>query len=164
MPGVVQRLERQAAAERGIPDADRDPLPAHRVATRELVARRGEPHADAHPGASMPAVEDVVRALGPPREATHASDLAQRRELLIPPGQELVRVGLVSGVPHDPVARRVHRAVQREGDLHRAQRRGEVPAGLRDGPDHLLAQLGSQRGELRVAHATQLGGVGQGGE
>jgi hypothetical protein len=36
---------------------------------------------------------------------TDATDLAKGVEAISPPGEQLVGVGLVPGVPHDPVAR-----------------------------------------------------------
>ena len=94
------------------------------------VARRRQADADAHAGPGVAAVEDVVLALAAAREAADAADLAQGVEPVPSVGEQLVGVGLVPGVPHDPVARRVHDAVQRERDLDRAERAGEVAAGL----------------------------------
>ena len=156
---VVQRLEGQAALHRGVADADRDPLPARRVAARAQIAGRGQSDADADPGPGVPAVEDVVLALAAAREAADAVELAQRLEAIAAAGQQLVGVRLVPGVPHDPVARRVHDPVQRERDLHGAQRAGEVAARVLDGADHLLAQLGGERLELSRAQPAQLRGV-----
>ena len=76
----------------------------------------------------MPAIEHVVRRLGPAREAADAVELAQRPEALEAPGQELVRVGLVAGVPDDPVARRLEQPVERDRQLDDAQRGPEVAA------------------------------------
>jgi hypothetical protein len=72
-----------------------------------------------------------------------------------------VGIGLVPGVPHDPVARRIHHPVEGQRDLDRSQRAGQVPAGALHGADHLLAQLGGQRFDLARDHAPQLGRIGQ---
>ena len=66
--------------------------------------------------------------LGAARVAGQAVPLAQRAELGHPPGQELVHVGLVTGIEHDPVGRRLEDAVQGHGQLNDAQVRPEVPA------------------------------------
>ena len=66
---------------------------------------RGEALADGQPGSRVTAVEDVVLALRPTREAAHSVELAEGPELREATGQELVRVRLVSGVPDDLVAR-----------------------------------------------------------
>ena len=113
---VVERLERQAAHQRGVADDDGDPLEA--VAE---VARLGEALGDRQPGAGMAAVEDVVRRLGAAREAADPVELAQRPEPLEAAGQQLVRVGLVAGVPDDPVARRLEQAMERDRQLHDAR-------------------------------------------
>ena len=157
---VVQRLEREAARERGVADADRDPLLPARVAGRQEVASRRQAGGDADPGPRMAAVEHVVIALGSAREAADAVHLAQAAEGVHPAGQELVGVGLVAGVPHDPIMGRVHDPVQRDGDLHRSERRREMAAGLLDGADHLLAELTGQLVELGIGQGPKLGGLG----
>jgi hypothetical protein len=63
------------------------------------------------------AVEHVVGALGAAREATDAAQLAERPEALEAAREQLVRVGLVAGIPHDVVARAVEESVEGHGDL-----------------------------------------------
>src|SRR5207253_695567 len=82
--------------------------------------------------------------------------LSQGVEAIPASGQELVRVGLVPGVPHDPVARRVHHPMQGERDLDRAQRARQVAAGVLDGADHLFAQLRLALLESRIAERAPL--------
>ena len=150
---VVQGLERQAAHQRGIPDDDRDAF--HPMAQ---VARLGEALGDRQPRPGVPAIEHVVRRFAPPREAADAVERAQCPEPCQASGEQLVRVGLVAGVPHDPVARRLQQPVQRDRQLHDAERRPEVAARLGDGPDDGLADLGGEPGELDVRQAAQVGG------
>ena len=83
--------------------------------------------ADRQAGPRVAAVEDVVLRLAAPREAADAADLAERPEPLEPAGQELVRVGLVAGVPDDPVAGRFEQPVQGDRQLDDAE------ASCRDG-------------------------------
>jgi len=85
-------------------------------------------------------------------------------ELLVAAGEQLMGVGLVTGVPHDPIPRRAHHAMERQRDLHRSQRAGQVPAGALDGADHLLAQLRGELLELSLAQTAQPRGVGEGVE
>ena len=125
---VVERLERQAAHQRRVADDDRDPLEA--VAQ---VAGLGQALGDRQAGPGVAAVEHVVRRLGAPREAADAVELAQRAEPVEAAGQELVRVGLVAGVPDDPVARRLEQPMERDRQLDDAERRAEVAAGVGDG-------------------------------
>ena len=75
-----------------------------------------------------------------------AAELAERVEPLVAAGQQLVRVGLVAGVPDDPVARRLEQAVEGERQLDHAERRAEVAAGRRDRLDDRLADLLGQLG------------------
>ena len=148
---VVEGLEREAAHERRVADDDRDPLEA--VAQ---VARRGEPLGDRQARAGVAAIEHVVRRLGAAREATDAIDLAERAEPPEPAGQELVRVGLVAGVPHDPVARRLEEPMEDDRELHHAERAAEVAAGMRDRFDDRLADLAGQLLELGVREAAEV--------
>ena len=124
---VVEGLERQAAHERGVPDDDGDVL-----AAAALVARQGQALGDRDAGARVAAVHDVVHALGPAREATDAAQLAQRVEALQPARQELVRVGLVAGVPDDAVRRAGEDPMERHRELDDAERAAQVAARLRD--------------------------------
>ena len=151
---VVERLERQPAHQRRVADDDRDPLEP--VAQ---VARLGEALGDRQPGPGVAAVEDVVGRLRPAREAADAVELAERPEPLEAPGQQLVRVGLVAGVPDDPVARRLEQPVERDGQLDDAERRSEVPAGAGDGAHDRVADLDGQLGELDLVETAQVGGA-----
>ena len=153
---VVERLQGEAAHQRGVADDDRDPLEA--VAD---VARLGQALGHGQPGAGMAAVEDVMGRLGPPREPADPVELAQGPEALEAAGQQLVRVGLVAGVPHDPVARRLEQAMERDRQLDDAQRRAEVAAGVRDGRDDRLADLQRELGELDLVEPAQVGGSGE---
>ena len=151
MADVVEGLEREPRQQRRVADDDRDPF--ERV---PQVAGGGEALGDREAGAGVPAVEHVVGRLGAPREAPNPVDLAQRVEALEPARQQLVRVRLVTRVPHDPVARRLEEAVEREGDLDDAQRGAEVAAGDGDGPDDRLAQLGGELLELWLGQAAEV--------
>ena len=107
----------------------------------------------------MRRAKGVVGAFNPLRKARQAAVLAQRTHAPAPPGQDLVRVGLVAHVPHQPVVRRVEHAVQRHRQLHGAQVGTEVAAGLRHAVQHIGAQLRCQRFELRPRQAAQIGRV-----
>ena len=111
------------------------------------------------PVPGVAAVEDVVLRFGAAREATDAVELAQGPEPLEAARQQLVRVGLVAGVPDDPVARRFEQAVERDRDLDHAERRSEMAACPGDGLDDGLADLDRQLGELELVEAPEVGGV-----
>ena len=156
---VVERLERQARHQRRVANDHRDALRA-----AADVAGRGQALGDGQAGPRVTAVEHVVLALGSAREATDAVDLAQRPEPLEAPGEQLVGIRLVAGVPHDLVARRVEHAVEGDRDLYDAERRAQMAAGLRNRGDDRLADLGGEPRELGLAEATEIGGPVESGE
>ena len=59
----------------------------------------------------------ALRALG---EAGKAAALTQSSDSGAPSGQDLVGIGLMADVPHDPVGRRIEHKVQRNGQLDHA--------------------------------------------
>ncbi len=65
----------------------------------------------------MGRAERVVFALGALGEARQAAALAERPDAVAPPGQDLVRIGLVSDVPDQAVVRRVEHVVQGDREL-----------------------------------------------
>ena len=67
---------------------------------------------------------------------------------VVAPGEQLVDVGLVPGVPEQHVARAVEDTVQRNGQLDDTEVRSQVATGSRDVLDQKAADLG---GELRRA-------------
>jgi hypothetical protein len=85
------------------------------------VAGFGEPFRDREPGPGVPAIKDVVGRFGPAWETSKPTKLAQRRELIDPARQELVWVGLVTGVPDDAIAWRLEQPVERDRQLDDAQ-------------------------------------------
>ncbi len=114
------------------------------VALAVEAARLGDPRRRRDRGAAVPHAEDVVGALLAPREAADPAASAQRVEPLAPSRDDLVGVGLMAHVPDDLVPGGVEDVVQGEGELHGAQRRGEVAAvagtGLDDDPADLLRE------------------------
>ncbi len=107
----------------------------------------------------MTAIEHVVRRFAPAREATDPVERAERRKSRQTAGQELVRVGLVTRVPDDPVARRLEQPMEGDRELDHAQRRAEVAARLGDRADDRVADLGGQLGQLGLGQAAQVGGT-----
>jgi hypothetical protein len=105
----------------------------------------------------MPAVEHVVVRFAAAGEAADAVELAERVETLEAAGQQLVRVGLVAGIPDDAIARRLQETVQRQRELDHPQRRTEVPAGLGHGLNDRFAQLAGELFELGLVEAAEVG-------
>ena len=56
-------------------------------------------------------------------------------------GEQLVRIALVSHVPHDRLVRRIKNIVQRHRKLHRAEVRGKMSAGYRNLIKNFFAKL-----------------------
>src|SRR5262245_18903780 len=106
----------------------------------------------------MRRAERVVLALGALGESGEPPALAQRANALAPPGEDLVRIGLMADVPHDAVVGRVEQVVQRDRQLHDAETGAEMPAGDRHGVDRLLTQLVSELTELRLVEAAEVCG------
>ena len=121
------------------------------------VARFREAFGDGQAGAGVAAIEDIVCGFTAAREPPDAVELTERPEALQAASQELVRVGLVARVPHDPVTGRLEQPVERDRQLHDAQGRPQVTAGRRDGLDDGLADLESQLGQLDLVHPAQIG-------
>ena len=69
----------------------------------------------------MRGAEGVIRALTAHRKTADAAELAQRRHGISPPRDDLVRVGLMTHIPHQTVLRGVEHVMQRNGQFHRAQ-------------------------------------------
>jgi hypothetical protein len=85
--------------------------------------------------------EGVVLAFGAAREAGDAATLAQTGHRSAATGKDLVRIGLVSDVPDDAIARRVEDVVQGDGQFHRPQIRSQVAAGAGDGLHQKVSQF-----------------------
>ena len=149
---VVERLEAEPAHQGRIADHDRDPLEA--VAQ---VARLRQALADGQAGSGMTAVEHVVGRFAAAREATDAIERAQRAETGQSAGQQLVGIRLVTGVPDDPVARRLEQPVEGDRDLDDPERRAEMAAGRLDRGDDRGPDLVGQLLQLRLVEAAQVG-------
>src|SRR5262249_55000583 len=154
---VVERLEAQPARDRRIPNDHRDPLRAV-----PQVPRGREPLPDREPGPGVPAIEHVVLGLAPAREAADPPELAKRPEPFEATGEQLGRIGLVPGVPDDPVARRLEEPVERDRQLDDTEAAAEMATGRGDRRDDRLADLARELDHLRLAEIAQVGGPVEG--
>ena len=125
--GVIQRLEGHAGGHRAVAD---DGHGAPRLAEAAGGDRHAEGRADR--GAGVADAEGVVLAFRAGREGREAARLLDRVQAVAPPGQHLVRIGLVADVPDQPVVRRVEDIMQGDGQLDRAQAGGEMAAARAD--------------------------------
>src|SRR5690606_18698534 len=101
--------------------------------------------------------ERVELAFAALREARKAATLAQGANTVAAAGQDLVRVGLVSDVPDQDVARGVEHVVQRHRELDHAEPCAQVPTGDRYRVDGLLAQLVRKLPQLGSRELPQVG-------
>ena len=152
--GVVQRLEGHARAHRAVADH------CDRMAVLALQAG-GHGHAErgGDAGGRMRGAEGVVIALGTSRKAGQAPELAQARHAIAAAGEDLVRIGLMAHVPHQPVVRGIEDVMQGDRQFHRAQVGAEVAPGARNAVQDKGAQLLGQRRQLGACQLAQVGRV-----
>jgi hypothetical protein len=101
-------------------------------------------------------LDPVVGRLHPARVAGQPAALAQRDELVLPPGDDLVDVGLVARVPQHDVVGRVEHPVDGKCQLDHAQVRTEVTTRDRHCVHDELPDLRGQLVELLVREAPQI--------
>ena len=116
----MQALQRQPADQRAIAD-DRD----HSFVGALKVARDGIAERRGNGGRAVAGIGGIVLRFFDARKRRDALPLAQGMKAVAPPGQNLVRVGLIADVQHDLVFGRIEHVVQRHADFHgsRAARR-----------------------------------------
>src|SRR5262245_36457624 len=112
MSRVVQPLVCEAGRERAIADNSDDlVVVAFDVTAGGNAERRGNRRR------GVSSAEGVVFAFAALEEARDAAFLTQRLERLVAPGQNFVRISLVSNVPHELIARRIEHVMQRDREL-----------------------------------------------
>ncbi len=147
---VVQRLPGHAAGEGAVTD-DGD----HVVVLAEDLVGLGQSVGPAEDGGGVRVLDDVVLGLGLRGVAGEAALHLQAGEVL-PAGEQLVDVGLVTGVPEDLVPWGFEHPVQSDGELHHAEVGAEVAAGLGDGVDEEGPDLLRQLVKLRRGEPVQI--------
>lgn len=105
----------------------------------------------------MANAKGVVLAFAAAREGRDTVLLAQAEHAVTAPGEDLVRVGLVPHVPHQPVVRGVEHVVQGDGQLDDAQTGTKMPTGLPNGVEQFLAQFVGQRFQVGFGQPAQAG-------
>ncbi len=99
-PGIVHRLIGHACRHRAIADHRNNMV----VAAGEIPRHRhAEPGRDR--GRGMRGTERVVIALAALGKAGEPAALTQGADTVTPPGEDLVRIGLVANIPDQPVMR-----------------------------------------------------------
>ena len=98
----------------------------------------------------MCGTERIVFALGALGETRQPAALAQRADAVAAAGEDLVRIGLVTDVPDEPITRRIEDIMQRHRQLDNTKTCAEVTAGDRDSVDRLPPQLVGKLAELAL--------------
>ena len=107
----------------------------------------------------MRRAEGVVGALRPLGEAVEAAGLTYGADAIAPPGDDLVRIGLVAHVPDQAVVGRAEHVVEGDRQLDHAEACAEMAARRRDRVDRFGAQLRGDFPELLDREAAQIRGV-----
>ena len=84
--------------------------------------------------------------------------LADGVEAVAAAGEQLVDVGLVADVEDEAVGRRIENGMQRDGQLHHAEIRPEMAAGLGQDGDQFLADFLGQGGQFLQRDFFDVGG------
>ena len=141
---VVQGLVRHAAGQRPVADHGDD---VAMIVGAEVAGDRHPVRVREH-GRGVAVLDLVVDRLLAARVAGQPARLAKLLELGLAAGDDLVDVGLVAGVPHDRVGRRVEDPVQGEREFDGTEVRAEVTGIVGHGGDDEVPDLAGQLVEL----------------
>ena len=152
MAGVIESLEGHACGHRSVAD-DSDAI------SLILLHARSDHHAQcsADRGAGVANTKGVVRAFIAIRECRQAARLTHGQHLIAASGENLVRVCLMSDIPHQPVFWCVEDIMQRNSQLDDAQAGTEVPTGLSYRVEQEQTQFTGQCVELVYVQFSQVG-------
>ena len=93
----------------------------------QKLSRRNIAQARGDRSRTVACVKRVAGALLPLREPAHAAVFSQVVKSVLSPGQQLMRVGLMSHIPDQLILREVQRQMERHRQLHHTQVGGEMP-------------------------------------
>ena len=96
----------------------------------------------------MAGVEYIAVTLAPLRESADAAFPAQRFKPVFPPGQNLVRVGLVSHIPDQLVFWKIEDAVHRNRQFHDTKIGRQMAAGFTQRLDNKFPDFLCKRRKL----------------
>lgn len=100
----------------------------------------------------------VVLGLGALGKTGDAILLTQATHLIAAASQNLVRIGLVTHIPHNTIVGSLEHIVQGSGQFNRAQIGRQMPTGFGYGLQNKLAQLSCQLGKITLIKLAQVGG------
>ena len=151
---MVQSLERHAGGHRAISHDTH-----HFMLLTQLLPGFHHPERRRDPSAGVARVEGVEDALLPLAEPAQSAKLPECVKLLTATGQQLVRIGLIAGIPDDLIVRRIEEIVQCDRQFDNPQIGGEMPSHAGDGQDDLLTDFLAQFRELLRSHPFQIRGA-----
>ena len=151
---IVHRLVGHAARHGAVADDADDVARFARNTARHRHAEAGRDRRG-----RMRRAEGVVLALGPLGEAVEPAGLADGANLVAPPGDDLVRVGLMPHVPDQAVAGGVEHMVEGDRQLDHAEACTQVAARHRDRVDGLGTKLSGNLLEFLDREAAQVFGA-----
>ncbi len=125
--GIVDRLQRHAAGERAVSDNRHN-----RIIASLKVPRLHQAQPGGDGGGAVPGIEGIARTLLPLRKSAQPPVLPERVKLILAPGENFVRVGLMPHIPYQLVLREMKEQVQRHGEFHGSQVAREMPSGPAD--------------------------------
>jgi hypothetical protein len=99
----------------------------------------------------------IVLALGAQQKAIEPAELTHGAKSIEPTGKHFVDVTLMADVHYETVTRGVEHAMQRNGQLHNAQVRSQVPARLRENLDQLVAHFLSELRQILLTKRFDVG-------
>ena len=119
--------------------------------------------------AAMPSAAEIAVAACPAPKVSYSLSLRLRKPEMpsscrsvsirvVAAGEQLVRVALMADVPHELVARRLERVVERDRQLDDAEAGADVAAGARADVDEPRAHLVGERAELVAGEGAKVGG------
>ena len=118
MAGVVDGLQRHATGEGAIANH------RHRFeALSQLVPGQGHAQGRRNTGGGVAGAEVVEHALAALQVARHAALLAQAVKTVVSARHQLVGIGLVTHVPHNPIVVEVEGLVEGQGQFNHSQAR-----------------------------------------
>ena len=90
-------------------------------------------------------IEFAFAALG---ESVEPARLANGADFVPPPGQNLMRIGLMADIPNKTVVGRIENVMQGDGQLDHAETGAKMAAGFRNRVNRLRAQLAAKQFNL----------------
>ncbi len=149
--GVIERLECHAGGDGAVTNH------CHHLATQAL-ALGGDGHAErrTYGGAGVTDREHVILALAAPGEGVQAVFLTNALHPVATPGQDLVGIGLMTHVPHQPIERGVVDVVQRYRQLDGAEPGGEMTTGATHRTQQIFTQFVAQQRQPFEGQGSQL--------